>query len=56
MKSTAPAADFPPDPDQHFDETKPSKRRRTSRPKATFQWPPDCLWPFMDDEGWDTET
>jgi hypothetical protein len=19
------------------------------RPKATFQWPPDCLWPFMDD-------
>jgi hypothetical protein len=18
------------------------------KPKATFQWPPDCLWPFMD--------
>jgi hypothetical protein len=19
-----------------------------SRPIATFQWPPDCLWPFID--------
>jgi hypothetical protein len=18
------------------------------KPKAAFQWPPDCLWPFMD--------
>jgi hypothetical protein len=18
------------------------------KPKATFQWPPDCLWPFID--------
>ena len=18
------------------------------KPKATFHWPPDCLWPFMD--------
>jgi hypothetical protein len=21
----------------------------TYKPKAIFQWPPDCLWPFMDD-------
>jgi hypothetical protein len=20
----------------------------TCKPKATFQWPPDCFWPFMD--------
>jgi hypothetical protein len=20
----------------------------TYKPKATFHWPPDCLWPFMD--------
>jgi hypothetical protein len=23
-----------------------------SRPKAAFQWPPDCLWPFID-RRWD---
>jgi hypothetical protein len=27
----------------------------TCKPKATFQWPPDCLWPFMDD-GADRDT
>jgi hypothetical protein len=21
----------------------------TPKAKAVFQWPPDCLWPFMDD-------
>jgi hypothetical protein len=25
------------------------------RLKATFQWPPDCLWPFMD-HGLENET
>ena len=20
----------------------------TYKPKATFHWPPDCLWPLMD--------
>jgi hypothetical protein len=20
----------------------------TRKPKAVFQWPPDCLWPFID--------
>jgi hypothetical protein len=27
----------------------------TYKPKATFHWPPDCLWPFMDD-GLDRDT
>jgi hypothetical protein len=27
----------------------------TYKPKATFRWPPDCLWPFMDD-GADRDT
>ena len=29
-----------------------------SRPKATFLWPPDCLWPFTEatgNEGWDSD-
>jgi hypothetical protein len=29
-----------------------------SKPKATFQWPPDCLWPFTEttrNDGWDTD-
>ncbi len=28
------------------------------RPKATFQWPPDCLWPFTEtigNDGWDSD-
>jgi hypothetical protein len=25
------------------------------RPKVSFQWPPDCLWPFME-HGPKTET
>lgn len=27
-----------------------------SKPKAAFQWPPDCLWPFNErirNPGWD---
>jgi hypothetical protein len=24
-----------------------------NRPKAAFQWPPDCLWPFID-QAWDS--
>jgi hypothetical protein len=29
-----------------------------SKPKATFQWPPDCLCPFTEttrNDGWDTD-
>ncbi len=27
----------------------------TYKPKATFHWPPDCLWPFMEEVP-DTDT
>jgi hypothetical protein len=27
----------------------------TYKPKATFQWPPNCLWPFID-HGSDNDT
>jgi hypothetical protein len=27
----------------------------TSRANATFHWPPDCMWPFVD-HGSDGET
>jgi hypothetical protein len=30
--------------------------RGPNKPKATFQWLPDCLWPFIENirhEGWD---
>ena len=37
----------------------PDRREKSevvaSRPKARFQWPPDCLWPFME-HGPETET
>jgi hypothetical protein len=29
-----------------------------SKPKAAFQWPPDCLWPFNEkigNPGWDSD-
>jgi hypothetical protein len=26
----------------------------TSKPKAKFHWPPDCLWPFTDHKESDT--
>jgi hypothetical protein len=42
------------DPDQHPKEQRTSELL-TTRPKTTFQWPPDCLWPFID-RGWDSET
>jgi len=47
--------DVSPDQDCQTDEKRPKDRRRTARPKATFQWPPDCLWPFIDD-GWNGDT
>ena len=37
------------DSDLHTKE--PSKPELLiTRPKATFQWPPDCVWPFTDYE------
>jgi hypothetical protein len=45
MISKAPSHEFDEPPDD-----KPQKLQVvTRRPKATFHWPPDCLWPFMDD-------
>jgi hypothetical protein len=38
-----------PDPGTQADEPKLPELLVT-RPKATFQWPPDCLWPFIDQE------
>jgi CheY-like chemotaxis protein len=54
MKSKVPFNDPSPDPDQHPNEPRKSELF-TARPKATFQWPPDYLWPFID-RGWDSET
>ena len=42
-----PFADLSPDRDDHSGEPKPSELLAT-RPKATFQWPPDCPWPFLE--------
>jgi hypothetical protein len=47
MMNRIPFPDPSPDPDQPPDETTPSEHL-TVRPRATFQWPPDCLWPFID--------
>jgi len=35
------------DPGQPSAETRESDVPGTKR-KSTFQWPPDCLWPFLD--------
>jgi hypothetical protein len=45
--ATSPDSERPPD--------EPRKPEFLSRPKATFQWPPDCVWPFIDHD-WDSET
>ena len=34
------------DTDQPPDESK--SKELTRKAKAVFQWPPDCLWPFME--------
>ena len=37
----------------------PDERKKlevpTTKPKARFQWPPDCLWPFTDHRENETE-
>ncbi len=35
--------------DQHPDDKAKKSQVLTYKPKATFHWPPDCLWPFRDD-------
>jgi hypothetical protein len=45
MMDKVPFFDSSPDPKQ------PNKSDPfPTRPKATFQWPPDCIWPFMEHE------
>ncbi len=47
MMYRIPFADPSPDRDDHCEEpTLPEVL--ASRPKAAFQWPPDCVFPFMD--------
>jgi|GEM_PF-960237 len=41
--------------DQRPDDKPKKLQVLTYKPKATFRWPPDCLWPFMDD-GLDRDT
>jgi hypothetical protein len=36
--------------DQLADDEQKKLTVLTYKPKATFHWPPDCLWPFMDHE------
>jgi len=40
-------------PSQESDQRSDDKPKKLQvliyEPKATFHWPPDCLWPFMDD-------
>jgi hypothetical protein len=39
-----------PSNDSHKKPDEPKKLEELiRRPKATFHWPPDCLWPFMKD-------
>ena len=40
-----------------FEQPDESKKSEVAinRQKATFQWPPDCMWPFLD-HGAETET
>jgi hypothetical protein len=59
----------PPIPDPEEAPRPPTHRRppaeKTGKPiliprktKATFQWPPDCLWPFNETighHGWDSD-
>jgi hypothetical protein len=47
MINKVPFTDPSPDPKTHADELEPSELLVPKR-KAAFQWPPDCLWPFVD--------
>jgi hypothetical protein len=47
-------ADPSPERDDHYGEPTLSEGL-ARRPKAAFQWPPDCMWPFKD-HGSDSDT
>jgi hypothetical protein len=42
-----PAADPSPDRDDYCGGPEPPELP-VARPKAAFQWPPDCAWPFIE--------
>jgi len=50
MENKVPFIDPSPDPDGGPNEPRTSELL-TVGPKATFQWPPDCRWPFVDHKG-----
>jgi hypothetical protein len=50
MMHRIPFADPSPDREDHVGEPNPPQLFVT-RPKAAFQWPPDCLWPFVGRKG-----
>jgi hypothetical protein len=50
MIGKVPSKDFQKQPEEPKKLEEP-----TTRPKATFHWPPDCLWPFID-HGWEDDT
>jgi hypothetical protein len=54
MMRRIPFVDPSPERDDHCGEPA-SSELIANRPKAAFQWPPDCLWPFTD-RGSDTDT
>jgi hypothetical protein len=47
MENKVPFIDPSPDPGGGPNEPRKSELL-TVGAKATFQWPPDCLWPFVD--------
>jgi hypothetical protein len=47
MMKNVPFADPFAEADNLAPDTEPSERRM-SGPKTALQWPPDCLWPFVD--------
>jgi hypothetical protein len=47
MINRIPFADPSPDRDDQCGELNPPELL-VIRPKAAFQWPPDCVWPFID--------
>jgi len=54
MMYRIPFADPSPDRDDHCGEPKLPEPLAIIR-KATFQWPPECVWPFTDRAS-DTDT
>ena len=50
MLTKIPFADPSPDP-EHQREGSTAYEVPVAKSKAAFQWPPDCAWPFGDEDG-----